>query len=439
MIKVGNRITFNSAAEVFEEMGPREAFKSDLLRGLMLQFASVMSVRNAASILNRMRRSDNGIIDTTFRNCVEREGASIQQYIERKAAAAIEEKGLAVDNSGAVTWKETANKVMQEDFKSCPKHIDAHVVHAVAKSLKLEEGSYDPTDYEYSGVNISSDEVGVKRQTESRPREDGKVQPKSVQNTVIHIELANETDTPKVISNSSYTLNGSSVLGTFRLLLGFLCINGLLGRTMVFFADGARNLNTAIAEMFAFAKIKIILDWYHLRKKIEESLSTICNNRAYRNETLQKTMPLLWRGNVDGAIAILASIDLGMVKDKDKLHYLIGYLERVRKNIPNYMLRAALGLRNSSNRGEKSNDLIVSNRQKHNGMSWSDAGSTALASVSAIQHNNELDNWIENGSLSFKLVERTTPKRPKRNRKRTETSYENTSAKLKKTKLLAVA
>jgi hypothetical protein len=39
--------------------------------------------------------------------------------------------------------------------------------------------------------------------------------------------------------------------------------------------------------------------------------------------------------------------------------------------IPVYAVRRQLGLRNSSNRGEKANDLLVAARQKHNGMSWS--------------------------------------------------------------------
>jgi hypothetical protein len=346
--------------------------------------------------------------------------------MEEITTAAIDEKGFAVDGKDTVTWKETGEKVAQEDFISEPSHIDAEVVRAAAKKLNLEEGSYDPTDYERAGVNISSDEVGVKRQTESRPREEGKTQPKRVENMVIHVETANETENPNVASSSSYILNSSSVSGAFRVLLGFLCMNELLERNLVFFVDGARNLNNVIAVMFGFANITIILDWYHLRKKMEETLSLICNNRIYRNEMLQKIMPALWRGNVDGAIAILNSIDMSMVKNKGSLNYLIGYLERVRANIPNYMLRAALGLRNSSNRGEKANDLIVSNRQKHNGMSWSDTGSSTLASVSAIQYNDELNNWVNNGTLSLKLVERTTPKRPRRNRKRTDTAYSNT-------------
>jgi len=429
---IGKQIMYDSTDSFFEKTGSREAFKSNLFRGLMLHMASVMSYRNGTKLLNRVRRTDNGIIETTFRNSVEREGLAVQRSIEAKTSAAIEEAGLVVDANNIVTWEESGEKVSKDNFIFGFSHIDADVVRAAAKSLKLEEGSYNPSDYELSGVNISSDEVGVKRQTEMRPREEEKAQPKRVENTVIHVEMAKETDDPKVTSGVSYILNSSSVSGAFRVLFGFLCLHGLLGRTLVFFADGAKNLNTTIANMFSFANIKIILDWYHLRKKMEETLSSICNNRVYRNEMLQKIMPLLWRGDVDGAVVMLKSIDMNMVKNSGLLSYLTGYLERVRANIPNYMLRAALGLRNSSNRGEKSNDLLVSNRQKHNGMSWSDAGSTTLASVSAIQYNDELDNWVNNGSLSLKLIERTTPKRPKRNRKRTGTAYENTHDKTKK-------
>jgi len=437
---INGQTVYDSTESLFEKTGSREAFKSNKFIGLMLMIATITSVRNGAKLLNRFRRVDNnGIIETTFRNNVEREGISIQQCMEEKTAAATDEKGLTVDENGVVTWKETGKKVSQDDFASNSTQIDAEIVQAAAKSLKLEDGSYNPSDYEQSGVNISADEVGVRRQTESRPRKEEKAQPKRVENSVIHVEMANETDNPNVASSSSYILNSSTVLGVFKLLLGFLCLNGLLGKTIVFFVDGAKNLNTAIAEMFSFANIKIILDWYHLRKKMEETMSLICNNKDYRNEMLQKVMPSLWRGNVNGAIATLKLIDMNMVKNKDSLNYLIGYLERVRANVPNYMLRAALGLRNSSNRGEKSNDLIVANRQKHNGMSWSNDGSTSLASVSAVLYNNELDNWVNNGNLSLKLVERITPKRPRRNRKRTKTAYSNTPAKLKKSKAVIAA
>ena len=86
---------------------------------------------------------------------------------------------------------------------------------------------------------------------------------------------------------------------------------------------------------------------------------------------------------------------------------LIKYLERVRNYIPRYDLRAELGLRNPSNLGEKSNDLVVSSRQKHNGMSWSADGSFALASVCAASANGEIINWVQSSSLSFKFVQKS--------------------------------
>ena len=66
-----------------------------------------------------------------------------------------------------------------------------------------------------------------------------------------------------------------------------------------------------------------------------------------------------------------------------------------------YALRQKLGLRVSSNRGEKANDLVVAKRQKHNGMSWSKYGSSGLANVSSIFLNNESENWIIHRNLNF--------------------------------------
>jgi hypothetical protein len=69
-----------------------------------------------------------------------------------------------------------------------------------------------------------------------------------------------------------------------------------------------------------------------------------------------------------------------------------------------FHLRKQLGLRNSSNIREKINDLIVSERQKHNGMSWSKQGSVALATVTAIKRNEEDRTWFENKELEFKFA-----------------------------------
>ena len=179
--------------------------------------------------------------------------------------------------------------------------------------------------------------------------------------------------------------------------------NGLIWGEIVIFADGARSIGGAVQEMLGFARIKIIMDWYHLDKKCREVLSMGVKGRDIRNEILKELLGKLWFGDVDGAKTVLGGIEPEKIKNAEKIVELGEYFERIRSHVPCYALRKKLGLRNSSNRGEKANDLVVSNRQKHNGMSWSNDGSFAFASVSAASFNGEIDNWLRHRDISFKL------------------------------------
>ena len=123
--------------------------------------------------------------------------------------------------------------------------------------------------------------------------------------------------------------------------------------------------------------------------------------RVIRNALLEQLLPCLWHGCVDRAIAVLQAVEPSQIKNQAELETLIDYLQRNRPYLPCYSVRKQLGLRNSSNLGEKANDLIVSDRQKHNGMSWSKSGSAALAAVSALARNQEYKRWFQTGTLSF--------------------------------------
>ena len=63
-----------------------------------------------------------------------------------------------------------------------------------------------------------------------------------------------------------------------------------------------------------------------------------------------------------------------------------------------------LKLRISSNRVEKANDLVVAMRQKHNGMAWSEKGSSALAVITASMINGEIEEWITKQKISYRMV-----------------------------------
>ena len=90
-------------------------------------------------------------------------------------------------------------------------------------------------------------------------------------------------------------------------------------------------------------------------------------SKEEKKRTLQKLLRILWTGNVTEAILYLRNLNPGVLRPNHRVRDLTGYLEKHREHIPCYALRAELGLRNSSNRVEKENDLVVAQRQKRNG------------------------------------------------------------------------
>ena len=278
---------------------------------------------------------------------------------------------------------------------------------SLLKDYKCEILS-NPVPYEKTktSVNISIDDVGAKKQKETRdekptdlPYEKPTDLPSKkkrvyVQNTVIHIEKGGE----------SYMLNGYGVLCVLRILLGFLLHNELLSHRLIFFVDG-NYFYRKVLEFFSWHQgLSLILDWYHLKKKCKGLLSMAMKGAEIRNTVLEDLMPLLWHGLVDPAVVYLESLPESKIKNEEERLNLITYLRRNRPMIPVYAVRKALGLRNSSNRGEKANDLLVAERQKHNGMSWSQSGSVSLASVTALKKNKEYKQWFRDRKIEFKLV-----------------------------------
>lgn len=177
----------------------------------------------------------------------------------------------------------------------------------------------------------------------------------------------------------SYTLTGVGMSQTFHNMLAYMLSNKLLERkNPVFFTDGASDIRRNIEKMFRFHPYTIILDWYHLKKRCQEYLSmSIKGGKEQRNRILQKLLRILWAGNVTEAVLYLKRMDSCLLRTKNRISDLCGYFEKHRDHIPSYALRAHLDLRNSSSRVEKANDLVVAQRQKHNGMSWPSIGSAA--------------------------------------------------------------
>lgn len=194
----------------------------------------------------------------------------------------------------------------------------------------------------------------------------------------------------------SYTLTDGSMPQVFRNTLACLLSSGLLaGKNLAFFTDGANDIRCNIEKMFTFHPYTIILEWFHLKKRCQEYLSmSIRGGKEKRNTILQKVLRILWAGNVIGAVQYLTGLESGMLRPINRIADLCAYFEKHRSHIPCYALRHQLGLRNSSNTVEKANDLLVAQRQKHNGMSWSIPGSSALAHLKALFPSHEVLPWL---------------------------------------------
>ena len=199
-----------------------------------------------------------------------------------------------------------------------------------------------------------------------------------------------------------FTLVGPSLFTLLRFVLAFLLCNGLTGNRLRFYVDGQRSLQDAILTFFRWHRaVSLILDWFHVVKKFKELLSMAMRGRELRNAQAKALLRMLWYGMVDEAIAHLRSIDSSQIKDQKQIELLIGYLERNRSWIPNYALRRQLDLGNSSNPAERTNNLLASQRQKKNGMSWSTAGSQALSALACVVLNDRTRKWLNEAKFTL--------------------------------------
>jgi hypothetical protein len=368
--------------------------------------SSRQSYRQSSQLLKRISHQPEGTSARTLQDYSEREGDRILHQLSRQgegilAAHQFSPVGVPIEPTAGYRTQSPqhlAAAPVEAVIVRCSQSIVAQDNRIAATAL--QEMRANPVGYEnpQHSVNLCVDDVGVKQQQEQRPVEVAATDSpprKYVYQTVIHIEH----------QQSTYILNGVGWFKLFSLLIAFLLHNDLLHHNLMFFVDGQKTLHAAIQKAFAwFLPMQLILDWYHLEEKCKQQLSMALNGRQVRNAVLERLIPLLWHGLLDSAQDYLRTLDPELIKDSAKLQQLIDYFERNRPFIPCYSVRKYLGLRNSSNIGEKANDLLVSQRQKHHGMSWSQSGSVALAAIQALAKNQEYLQWFRTGELNFKFA-----------------------------------
>jgi hypothetical protein len=152
---------------------------------------------------------------------------------------------------------------------------------------------------------------------------------------------------------------------------------------VVALTDGAKTIRQDLAQLFGSC-VRIILDWYHLAKRVYEHLSMCAHSRTEREGWEQTVLGFLWRGEVSEALSFLALL---VVRNGKALAELVGYLHKHAEEIIDYGRRQATGKSIGSGRMEKAVDQVIGSRQKKKGMSWSKAGSQALALLKIAELN----------------------------------------------------
>ena len=147
---------------------------------------------------------------------------------------------------------------------------------------------------------------------------------------------------------------------------------------VVAITDGATNIKNELKTIFG-ESVTHILDWYHLQKKINETMTMILP-KAHREVHCQNMLQLLWNGKSAETIAYLKAI---AAKSDVAKAMLITYLTKNENTIIDYERRKLAGKTIGSGRTEKQNDILVAKRQKYNGMAWSPKGSIAITLVTA--------------------------------------------------------
>ena len=389
-----NKVLFDSSQSVFSPLKPKQFYLTMGFKELAIIMGDTEeSFRKTSKLINHVRyQQKEGTPSRTLHDQTQKEGAELINHLKQKA----DDLNCGNFNTDGVCINSAIPRGGEPI--SIPKERIQEILSESSFNYNSTELLSNPVIYEEPSqtVNISIDDVTPKRQKNNR--ENPKVaehKRKYVHDTVTHIEC----------EGKKYVLTGDCTKTCLWLLNAFFLNNSLFGKRLQIFTDGHRALNASILKHFEwYENMQIILDWYHLHKKFKEILSMAMKGRVLRNKALDGIMPLLWHGLTIDAISFLEKIPSSEIKNAEHIQKLVDYLNRNKPYIANYELRKRLKLRNSSNIGEKMNDLVVSNRQKKNGMSWVKEGSLNLATITTLKINDEHKNWFREKEVKFKLA-----------------------------------
>jgi hypothetical protein len=165
-------------------------------------------------------------------------------------------------------------------------------------------------------------------------------------------------------------------------------------QNIVAITDGAKDIRGRLLAIFGITVV-IILDWFHLGKKVQELMSMIAPTKTEKETYLKFIFDRLWQGQTKAVLDYLRAVV--KTKNPEKLTELIGYIEKHQSEIIDYQRRQRSGKVIGSGRIEKCGDQVIGHRQKKKGMSWSKVGSRSLGILKVAELNNQWrELWFAN-------------------------------------------
>ena len=450
-----------------QALSPKERLKTKDFLAMEAYFLSSMkSYRHAAETLNMTTRrssiNDNLICFATAYEDEQRIGRDIEENFNTVCREALHCAGIQLDEHGVITDCSALNEATSAVI--IPKRtVDVEQQQCIgiaseeAETLFSKINHYNETHKELNmqvnGVHVfedplhtaycTVDDVLVHLQQKKVVKKNGqecvKTQGSWVYHTVAHVEvdsLETTEDGNEKIVTRVYTLEARTQEVAFSRLMAFLILNGLEDRYLVFFTDGEETLKTIPDRIFKDWPHVHYMDYYHIKERLSEIFSRVfkagkivddtIEPEYFKNGKVKKSsikmitrsqyylrtlISILWSGNVQDAKTWLEkmkqSSDL-KPKGAVALDEAIGYLTRKGNRIPCFYLRKLLGLRNTSNSVEISNNILVARRQKKKGCSWATDGSFACSENTCLYANEEAEAYFTKGSITFSLRHRAT-------------------------------
>ena len=403
------RISFYGNKVLRNNLKAKEYLYTKGFEKLAMNLCNKEHFSEAANEINerQYREENEKVIGNTLRNYVENIGNENYKKVRIEAMEILSEKGYHFSgNYGFSNYELLDYSVKYPDIKA---QISEETLNETSNNLEQTIAEYNSL---YPNVILSEkekndlilecchhstsychvDEVCVKYQKHTHgenavPRE------KRFVNNAVGVNVVDE---------ERHLFVAPDITSLMENMLAYNLQNdNFANRRIVFLVDGATNIFKNIDNLFKFRaipgannklEIEVILDWYHLHKKVYELLSMAWvsgpKNKEIREKIHKNLFWYLWNNQPLKACEYLRNLPSEYIKNQYKLKEVIDYITRKQKYMTHYGLRKKLNLPISSNPVERANRKLCSERQKKNGSSWSDYGSFGMCQVALIKNDD---------------------------------------------------